>query len=274
MSRLLVANFMRLKKDPLFWIEIAFMMGIGLFFPILRYATGKKTSTLHFLEDRFFWCALFIGVVMAVFCSLFIGTEYSDGTMRNKIIVGHKRTSIYLANLFTSMFVSTAMCTAFFLSYFCAGIGLFGFFQMDRRVIALYIVGVWMLGIAFSSLYTLIAMLVEKKAVSAILCILFSFFVLIAGAQLNRTLTEPKTNTVVEMSESGPVYVEKANSKYLDGSKRKGIQFLYDFILCGQAIQYASLDVAHSERLPFYSLSLVVFVTGIGLVFYQRKDLK
>ena len=40
-----------------------------------------------------------IGLFMAMFTSLFIGTEYDYGTIRNKIIVGHSRTSIYFSNL-------------------------------------------------------------------------------------------------------------------------------------------------------------------------------
>ena len=41
------------------------------------------------------------GIVMAAFCSMFIGTEFSDGTMRNKLIVGHRRREIYFTNFLT-----------------------------------------------------------------------------------------------------------------------------------------------------------------------------
>lgn len=99
MSKLLSAGFIRLRKDKIFWIALIFMFGAGVFFPVMRYIDMQKSGYINNIDNGFFACALFIGVVMAVFCSLFIGTEYSDGTIRNKVVIGQKRTSIYLSNL-------------------------------------------------------------------------------------------------------------------------------------------------------------------------------
>lgn len=51
------------------------------------------------LDNFFFDYATYILVLGAIFCSLFIGTEYSDGTIRNKLIMGYSRQKIYCANL-------------------------------------------------------------------------------------------------------------------------------------------------------------------------------
>ena len=42
-----------------------------------------------------------VGILISIFYSLFLGTEYNDGTIRNKLIVGHKRETIYLASFIT-----------------------------------------------------------------------------------------------------------------------------------------------------------------------------
>ncbi len=47
-----------------------------------------------------------IGVVIAIFTSLFLGVEYSEGAIRNKISMGHKRTAIYLSNLILTSITS------------------------------------------------------------------------------------------------------------------------------------------------------------------------
>ena len=99
MSKLLSANFIRLKKDKFFWSGLVFMLAAGIFFPVMRYMDMRQTQTINRIDNGFFGCALFIGIVMAVFCSLFIGTEYSEGTIRNKIIIGQKRGTVYLSNL-------------------------------------------------------------------------------------------------------------------------------------------------------------------------------
>ena len=58
-----------------------------------------------------------MGLVAAVFISLFVGSEYSDGTIRNKLVVGHSRMRIYLANLI----VCSIACVLISLAY-AAGI--------------------------------------------------------------------------------------------------------------------------------------------------------
>ena len=101
MTKLLSANFFRLKKNKCFWVCMIFMLAAGVFFPVMRYVDMQKSGTVNTLDNGFFACALFIGVLASVFCSLFIGTEYSDGTIRNKVVVGQKRSAIYLSNLIT-----------------------------------------------------------------------------------------------------------------------------------------------------------------------------
>lgn len=41
----------------------------------------------------------FLGVVLAAFCSLYLGTEYQDGTLRNKVTAGYRREQIYFSCL-------------------------------------------------------------------------------------------------------------------------------------------------------------------------------
>ena len=101
MSKLLSANFIRLKKDKFFWSGLVFMLAAGIFFPVMRYMDMRQTQTINRIDNGFFGCALFIGIVMAVFCILFIGREYSEGTIRKKIIIGQKRGTVYLSNFIT-----------------------------------------------------------------------------------------------------------------------------------------------------------------------------
>ena len=274
MSKLLSANFMRVKKDKFFWIGIAFMFAAGVFFPVMRYTDMKQTETINHIDNGFFACTLFIGIMMAVFCSLFIGTEYSDGTMRNKIVIGHKRTSMYLANLITSAIVSIAMCILFFLPYLCIGIPLLGFFEMDMKLVLLFTLASLMLAVAFSSIFTLVSMLSHNKTITAIFCILLAFLLLFAGAWMKGMLDEPKTIWSIIMSETGQEYKEIPNPKYLEDKDRNAVQFFYDFIPGGQVIQFMSLEAVNIERLPIYSLIIVILTTGAGVVFFKKKDLK
>ena len=44
MSKLLSANFMRLKKDKFFWIGIIFMFAAGVLYPTMIYRDVQKTG--------------------------------------------------------------------------------------------------------------------------------------------------------------------------------------------------------------------------------------
>lgn len=51
------------------------------------------------MDSTIFIYALFVPLMVSLLTALFIGTDYSDGTMRNKLIAGHVRRKIYAANL-------------------------------------------------------------------------------------------------------------------------------------------------------------------------------
>ena len=274
MSKLLSANFIRLKKDKFFWSGLVFMLAAGIFFPVMRYMDMRQTQTINRIDNGFFGCALFIGIVMAVFCSLFIGTEYSEGTIRNKIIIGQKRGTVYLSNFITCSLVSVVMCMAFFIPYLCIGIPLLGFFEMDIKIVLLFAVTVLMTAIVFSSIFTLISMLNNNKAVTAVICILTAFLFLIIGAQLHKMLSEPETNMALVMTDNGQEYQELPNPKFLDGGGRKTVQFFYDFLPGGQVVQCTSLETENLSLLPVYSLVIVVLTTSAGMFFFKKKELK
>ena len=186
MNKLLSANFFRLRKNKCFWGSLAFMFVIGIASPLLRYRDMKQSGYINNLDNGFFMCALFIGIILAVFCSLFIGTEHNDGTIRNKIIVGQKRETIYLSNMVTCSIIAITMCIVFFVPYLSVGIPLLGFFVADMKMIVMIGVTVLVLSVTFASLFTLVAMLSQNKAIIAVACILFSFGLLFAGAICNR----------------------------------------------------------------------------------------
>ena len=95
MSKLLSADFARLKKDKVFWIGMIFMFVLGILSPVMNYIDMNRGGYEIPLESSFFVYAIYIGILLSAFCSLFVGTEYSDGTIRNKIVIGHGRIQVY-----------------------------------------------------------------------------------------------------------------------------------------------------------------------------------
>lgn len=275
MNNLLAANLMRLRKNKCFWGGLIFMLAAGLYLPAVRYADMKQLGYMDNLENGFFGCAAFAAVILSVFCSLFIGTEYSDGTIRNKIIIGHKRVDIYLANLLTNMFAGLILCIVFFTAYLCIGTPLLGFFKADMMFIILFAITVIVLSFAFSAIFTLISMLNSNKAIAAVVCILSTVVLIMIGAYFNIRLEAPETLPVYNYTIDGKITSEEVkNPKYLEGMQREVYQFIYDILPGGQVIQCITLKAKNLNMLSVYASIVFLIMTSVGVVIFGRKDLK
>lgn len=82
MFKILKADFFRLKKDIIFFLFIFITIGIAGFSLFNSY--NSWSVTLDNLVNKFI---LFIGFFIAIFVSIFVGKEYSEGIIRNKVIV-------------------------------------------------------------------------------------------------------------------------------------------------------------------------------------------
>ena len=126
MRNLLSANFSRLWKDKLFWIGIAVMAGFQAFELIMLYLESVQYQISNNLESVLYVYGVVAPIVMSVFCSMFLGTEYSDGTLRNKLVIGQKRSAIYLANLAVCFVAGVLFSLANFAASLAVGIPMFG----------------------------------------------------------------------------------------------------------------------------------------------------
>ncbi len=275
MSNLLTANFIRLKKERVFWVLFLVMAALGILFPVSMEMDETKTGTSNSIDTIFGHYAVFIGIVMAIFCCFFVGKEYSDGTIRNKIISGKKRADIYLANFITCVAVSIIFCCIFLLIYLAIGIPFLGFFTIGIKVVFQFLFTIAALSIAFSSIFNLVAMLSVNKSVTAVICVLLAFSFFFIGLHLNQMLNQPETVLGMTITEDGTEKYEKMpNPDYLNEQERKIVRFVYDYIPGGQAAQCLDMDVANLPMLPAYSIMNVLLTTGIGVWCFKRKDLK
>ncbi len=278
MSKLLSANFIRLWKERVFLIAIAGVFTLGAVIPISIKIAEIRLGVFNSIDPVFGQFAMFIGIVLAIFCSFFVGKEYSDGTIRNKIICGKKRTDIYLANFITCTAVSLMLCVAFFLPYLGIGIPLLGSFHMEKEIVFWLFLTVIFLSIAFASIYNLIAMLSTSKAVTAAVCILLAFLFLYMGFQLKGMLEQPEIIDGTAYDENGVAYQEVEdfpNPEYLQGGERQVVRFLCNLIPGGQVAQCVGRgSVGELSELPVYSLGVILITTGVGVFVFRKKDLK
>lgn len=275
MTNLLSANFYRLFKDRVFQICLVISAVIGLANPIYRHLTDP-TIVMGAIESACFgMVSLSIGIMMAVLIGLSIGTEYTSGGLRNQVIASYSRLAIYLANLLTSFGATIMILAVYFGCYFLAAIPLFGFFEMPISILVYRIFTVTMMTFAYCSVFVLIAMLISSKAIGVVACLLCALGLLYMGGQFYMQLEEPEYITEAQIgSDEGTQMVETKNPHFLQADARKKVQFFCDMVPGGQAIQIASGHEINLYRLPLYSFILVLIGSAIGILLFQRKNLR
>lgn len=276
MSNLLRADFFRLWRSKSFWACMMFQVGSALFFPIMNYIRGIKNGFSIVPDWNLFAGMAFICVLSALFSTLFVGTDYSDGTIRNQLVVGHRRWEIYLSHLITCITGCLLMCAGYLLPYLVVSRPLLGPLQQDAWTILVYVGVALVLTVALASLYTMLAMVIPNRTVSAVVALVLSFGLLLSGSYLYSYLNYPPTYTQMIYNPVLEEWEEKEAPYpfYLKGTKRDVFQLLCDVNPGGQIMQCNALDAPNLPLLPVYSATLTVVTTGAGLWGFRRKDLK
>lgn len=312
MNRLLSANFTRLRKSKVFWLGVIAMIGFGAFLPISNYMDEirfREFTDYEFtnpFDNVLFGYSLAIGVLCAIFISLFLGTEYSDGTIRNKLIVGKTRASIYFSNLITNIAAALFMCLCYLGSVCAVGIPLCDKIDMEISLVLKIIAASLVMVIAFCSVCTMLSMIIQSKAIMAIISITSIFVLMFGSAIISDRLNQPKNFVYSEITDGVEKVISEPNSYYVGGTKRKIYIFLNDFLPTSQSIKFyqnSALNVeednksenqtlntdisadenilnmieekeSHLWTLVLYSSINIVITTAIGLFVFQKKNIK
>ena len=252
------------------------MAVFGIFMKLMDYISMReymdRSSSLHSMLLVY---SLVIGFLTAAFVSLFVGTEYSDGTLRNKLIIGHTRVSIYLSNLITCSAAGLMMCLAYLIPALAVGIPLCRTDDTDFRMLVLMVLYSFFMSLAFTSLYTLAGMICQNKALTAVITILVICFFSVASIYISAKLNEPETYPEISALADGRTVTsarQVPNPGYVRGTQREVYQFLNDFLPTGQSVILTRGDTeASTPLLPVYSACIAVAASGIGIFIFRKQ---
>lgn len=287
MSKLLRADFARLWKNKLFYASLAAMAALGVWLPLMQHHKNQTLwadrGTKIAPDSAFCWFGIVAALLLSALVPLFIGTDYSDGTIRNKLAVGSKRGHVYLSELLVCLTALFLLDLAFLVPFLGLSLPLLGTFLWGAK--ATVITGLYnlMMQMAFAALYVLLAMLFQSRAHSAVLCMALCVVLLVSGIWLKSKLDEPEMyppSVELVVGEDGiddtefVEHPEEPNPNYVGGAARHVMEFFYHFLPGGQTVE---LSIASGERpwtMPVYSGVIVLLSTAAGLILFQKKDLK
>ena len=278
MNKLLKANFSRLKKETSLWVVAGGMLGIIIAQVIDRATMNIKGAVIdsNTLNDVLFELMPAAGIFCALFIAPYLGKEYSDRTIRNKLVVGHKRGNMYLANYIACFIGSLFIYSMFFVGGFAVGIPLLGGWQGDISTLITYILMGICITAAFASIATMLCMLCSKRSVSAVVSIIIMFALIIAASTVYEALSTPETRQeIISYTLDGVEFGDPTpNPYYIDGFKRTVFEFIMQFLPTGQGILIVHEEVTNPVLNMICSIVITVVVNFCGIIAFKKKDLK
>lgn len=250
MSRLFSANMMRLWKSRIFRLGEFFMVGYALF---VYYSAGSNIASGGPIDNwnlYFYNGLLTSGIVMAVFVSVFLGVEYSDGTVRNKLMVGHRRKDVYLVNFVTCLLAGLMMCATYYLSAIFFGCLLIGRETLQIQDIGVGIFSSILIFMVYAAIFVLVEMLDKNKVRTMAINIVGAMLILMIGMVC---------------------YAEIVGHSDTAGF----MWYLIEMLFPSAPVFYVvSADRVLSVRVVLGLLAETVCLTGIGIWGFGRKDIQ
>ena len=277
MSKLLRGNFVRLFKSRIFWICTAAIFCSAVF---IMQMGGRAIEVRNVtMDEYFFYLGPMVSLFFSVFISMFIGTEHSDGTVRNKLIIGYSRKQVYLAYFLTCLGGIGIMLAVWFLGGL-TGIPLIGLWKTGAAAVITNILITVLYSAVLTAIFVCFSVMMQNKAASAVAQIVFALLLILAGSTLYNRLYEPEqisgmvlVNGEIIMSEPEP------NPMYIGGALRQICIALVNMLPTGQGILMLNWDSSGSVPIliPLQiasSIVLAIVITALGVLVFRRKDLK
>lgn len=277
MSKLLSANWTRLRMCRAVWISLA---GVFLLSVLVMRNNARsvqemaESGFIRTLDSCYFAMAPSLGALFAVFISLFLGAEFADGTVRNKLIVGHSRSRVYPAGYFVCLGTCLALAAAWFLGGL-PGLLWIGPFSMGPGEILAYLLVAAGFTASFAALFTMVGVLSRNKALTVVLslAVWFGLF-LLANAFYDR-LNEPEMSGGI-MYENGAFrkVAPAPNPMYLAGTARTVCTWILELLPAGQTQLMRNLEIASPVRQIILSVLWTCIFLWAGIRAFEKKDIK
>ncbi len=248
---------------------------------LMQYLTYKQYGgemENYFYEKLAFGQTVAVSIISAIFIGLFIGTEYSNCTMRNKLVIGHSRGAIYFANLAVCIAAALLMHVVYVVTALLSGLIMFGTFITQTGAFLGTLAVSLIIVTAYAAMFLPMSTLITSKSAGVTTVIMTSLVLMILAMVINGALDEPEVYeayTIIEANGEQYSEPEMKNPYYVSGVQREIYEALYDIIPTCQAARIQLDDMPESPAvIPLWSSAVIVVTTAAGAVLFRRKDLK
>lgn len=275
MMRLIRASIRYYSRNKALYIALGLFVALALALPILGYWNFIKYDELSFFEDRFFVLTPILPFVLGGLIPILVGTEYDWGTIRNKLIVGHRRSEVYFSSLLVSLASAFLIFAIYTILY--TALGLFILEKMAIPLIAflMYMVASLLVTASVVSISVAISYNSSSRALSIIVTLALLVVLIMIGNYALSSLEEPEmiSNSITMVDGEMKSVDPYPNPRYIPEGARWKWEVLSNLLLGGQVSQIASLggDPIKISICAFIGASIS---TILGFIFFNRKEIK
>lgn len=305
MIHLLHGNFYALLHTKRFWIVTALLTAGAAWDAIAQQQMAAFDGGV-LIDNTIVNCAAWQFILLPCLCGLFVHTDYHDGTIRNKLTVGHSRATVYLSNFITVyamelFFLALSVSTVLLVG---AGLTIGNPWNVAVRLGVLLL-----LFLALTAVCVFAAMLITNRS-ALVICAMVGLGLMFGGQAVCLMLESPKvvpefssvTMTTNEDGDQTMQYLDKdgnpiavddiplvPNPGYIDEPFRSILrtantiqpggqlwEILWDghWVFSEDGAQVETMEQTPRWQLALYSAAVTLSFLGLGLALFRRKDLK
>lgn len=256
--RLLRADFYHLFRSKWLWLSTLAMLGLSFGFVSMQYSGMDYVVTF----DRVVFLPLsFYGVIAAAMISLFVGEDFSDGCIRNKIVAGRSRSSVFLSHLIVCCFSCVLIYLIMLAVTISLGLALFENDVTTTQLLRFVALGV-LTCLVYACIYCALTVLIGNRTNGVVICMMVSFALLFAALHTNQVVVQQ------------PIKNGVPNPHYVSGVTRYVYEWLHDLNPTGQAAQLSSMDCQSPLRWMVSNVMWFILSIGIGGTVFAKKNIR
>lgn len=262
MINILRAEFSRLFREPFFYALAVLPLIPTIPFLFLR-------REFEYMQLIILYASLFTGAVPAILIPHLIGTEYSDGTVRNKLSTGHRRAGMFFVYFIVSIVPTLLIFT---LCLGCIAVGsLSGGFKDSFEELTLFIVNDVCALCVISAMCAVISTSIHSKAAATAISLVLNFFIAFFSYTTQNYGTSGNEAQYIMFKVSGFLpWTQLMGTRPYNYSADKA----YEWIINSPDFDPAALinRIMTEQIAADMIIVAVLFVTG--LIIFAKRDVK
>ena len=275
MIKLIRANLARVYK--LIIVALALYAVYSIVMPLILYALLEEKQGVTEMILTFNYGASIVpiqGILILLICPLMYCSEFQNQAIKNKIIVGHKKCQIYVANFLTTGIIALAMNAVYLLFFLMIGLPLFGMATASANEIIMLIIDGTLMSLAYSAIFTFVSMTSKNSVAALIISIVMIIFGVVIACICDEVVNVEPYWIDGSINEFGEyVEVKVYNPNMPSQATQNFCQFILDFLPSGQSFQLAN-NLTARWQMALCSLGMIGATTGAGTLIFNKTNIK